>query len=80
MPYLIQQYRDAGVASDLFVQVTVAPNHINYSDPEDAIYCAQSGWAYPEVDGVTLWWSPDSVDRAEEFLELRDEQFPAEPR
>jgi hypothetical protein len=80
MPNLIQQYRDAGVASDLFVQVTVASSHINYSDPEDAIYCAQSGWAYPEVDGVTLWWSPDSVDQAEEFLELRDEQFPAEPR
>src|SRR5919106_3181334 len=75
VPYLIQQYRTAQATSDLFVQVTVAPTQINYAAPEDAIYCAQTGWAYPEVDGVTMWWSPGSLDQAKRFLELREEQF-----
>jgi hypothetical protein len=75
LPYLIQQFRDVQATSDLFVQVTVASDQINYAEPEDAIYCAQTGWAYPEVDGVTMWWSPGSVDEAERFLQLREERF-----
>jgi DNA-binding beta-propeller fold protein YncE len=78
MPYLIQQYREAQTDSDLFVQVTVSAGATNYADPEDAIFCAQSGWAYPEVDGVTMWWSPESADQAERFLELREERFLSE--
>jgi hypothetical protein len=75
LPYLIQQFRDVQATSDLFVQVTVAPTQINHSEPEDAIFCAQTGWGYPEVDGVTMWGSPESVDQAERFLELREERF-----
>ena len=75
LQYLIEQYRGAQATSDLFVQVTVASDQTNYAAPEDAIYCAQTGWAYPEVDGVTMWWSPGSLDQAKRFLELREEQF-----
>jgi DNA-binding beta-propeller fold protein YncE len=78
LPYLIQQFRGVQANSDLFVQVTVASDQINYSEPEDAIFCAQTGWSYPEVDGVTMWWSPSSVDEVERFLELRKEQFLSE--
>lgn len=75
LQYLIEQYRGSQTTSDLFVQVTVASDQINYADPEDAIFCAQTGWAYPEVDGVTMWWSPHSVAQAERLLELREERF-----
>jgi hypothetical protein len=75
LQYLIEQYRGAQTTSDLFVQVTVASDQINYTEPEDAIFCAQTGWGYPEVDGVTMWGSPESVDQAERFLELREERF-----
>ncbi|HZA23748.1 MAG TPA: hypothetical protein VFA32_14305 [Dehalococcoidia bacterium] len=74
LPYLIQQYRDFQATSDLFIQVTVGRDQTNYSDPELAIECAQFGWAYPEVDAVTLWWDPQSVRQVEQFLKLRAER------
>jgi hypothetical protein len=75
LPYLIQQYRDFQATSDLFIQVTVGRDQTNYSDPELAIECAQFGWAYPEVDAVTLWWDPQSVGEVAKFLKLRADRL-----
>jgi DNA-binding beta-propeller fold protein YncE len=75
---IVSQYRMAGASSLLFVQVTTSSSadNSNAIAPEKAFGCAMVGWAYPEVEAVTLWpaiGDQESIDRAEEFLQLRDQ-------
>jgi hypothetical protein len=75
---IVSQYRTAGASARLIVQVTTSSSAANTNaiSPDKAFECAMAGWAYPEVEAVTLWSAigdQESIDRAEKFLQLRDQ-------
>ena len=56
--------------SKTYTQVTLDPNARNGVTPDVAADCARTA-AEHGFAGVTVWWSPQSVDRAVTFLQLR---------
>jgi DNA-binding beta-propeller fold protein YncE len=77
---VLSQYDEADAASDISIQVTLGSGGTGRVEAQQAIFCAQLGWAYREVSSFTPWWSSDNLELAQEFLQLRELLLPEPSR